>query len=239
MHMQTIVIIGGGTIGTAFVETLHQLHPGATIHWFSRTPKHVASENVIHTVVNYDDEQSIDHAAAVATQQGQLDLVLVTTGILHVEDIMPEKSLKELSANKFSHIYHVNTVLPALFAKHFVPHLSKERKSVFGVLSARVGSISDNQLGGWYAYRASKAALNMIIKNVAIEVRRRNKEARIVGLHPGTVNSELSKPFQKNVPENKLFSPTQSATYMLNVIDNLQAEDSGKCFAWDGAEIPA
>ena len=123
-------------------------------------------------------------------------MVLVATGILHDEVFMPEKSLKDLSAEKFIHLFLVNSVLPAIIAKHFIPRLNQKKRSVFAALSARVGSISDNKMGGWYSYRASKSALNMIIKNVAIETARKNEQAIIVGLHPGTVDSNLSRPFQ-------------------------------------------
>ena len=104
-------------------------------------------------------------------------------------------------------------------------------------LSARVGSVSDNQLGGWYAYRASKAALNIIIKNSAIEISRRNNDSIVVGMHPGTVASDLSKPFQKGVPSGKLFTPELAASRLLKVLSTLSAKDTGKCFAWDGKEI--
>ena len=106
-----------------------------------------------------------------------------------------------------------------------------------GFMSARVGSISDNKLGGWYAYRSSKAALNMMIKNLSIEVGRRNKKAILVGLHPGTVDSNLSKPFQNNVPAEKLFSPETSVVHLLKVLFNLKLENTGKIYAWDGSEI--
>jgi NAD(P)-dependent dehydrogenase (short-subunit alcohol dehydrogenase family) len=115
--------------------------------------------------------------------------------------------------------------------------LRKDRPSVFAALSARVSSISDNRLGGWHSYRASKAALNMIIKGAAIETARTHKKAAVVGLHPGTVDSALSKPFQARVPEGKLFSPEFSAEALINVVENLQAKDTGKLFAWDGQEI--
>ena len=150
---------------------------------------------------------------------------------------MPEKSLRELSLEKFQRLFLVNTIIPALIAKHFCPYLNKETPSVFAALSARVGSISDNQLGGWYSYRSSKAALNMIIKNTAIEINRTNKQAIIVGIHPGTVNSNLSKPFQKNVPKEKLFSPNFAAEKIYQVITQLSSQSSGKCFAWDNTEI--
>ena len=118
-----------------------------------------------------------------------------------------------------------------------MPVLSRNKNSIFAALSARVGSVSDNQLGGWYAYRASKSALNMIIKSASIEVARKNPKAIIVGLHPGTVDSNLSKPFQHSITNNKLFTPSIAASHLLGVLDNLTSEQTGKCFAWDGSEI--
>jgi NAD(P)-dependent dehydrogenase (short-subunit alcohol dehydrogenase family) len=236
--VNNIAIIGGsGALGHAFAEQLAIMHPNATIHAFSRHEPKQALSNVVYDSIDYQNENSIAKAAAIASKNTALDRVIITTGILHDGDIMPERSLKELSAKKFQHLFEVNTILPALIAKHFLPKLNKTSRSVFATLSARVGSISDNQLGGWYAYRASKAALNMIIKNAAIEIGRRNKQAIIVGLHPGTVDSELSKPFQANVPDGKLFTPEFSATKLIDVMENLTPKQSGKCFAWDGKEI--
>ena len=120
---------------------------------------------------------------------------------------------------------------------NFIPLLNKEKKSFMGFLSARVGSISDNRVGGWYSYRASKSALNMIIKSLSIEVARNNPNAIIAGLHPGTVDSNLSSPFQKNVKEGKLFSPDYSISKMADVINELTHQNSGDCFAWDGQKI--
>ena len=134
-------------------------------------------------------------------------------------------------------LFAVNTIGPALIAKHALPLLPKTGKSVFAALSARVGSISDNGLGGWHSYRASKAALNMLLKNFAIELKFKRKEAVCIGLHPGTVDTGLSQPFQKNVADGKLFTPAYSAARLLSVIDGAAPADSGKCFAWDGAEV--
>ena len=131
----------------------------------------------------------------------------------------------------------VNTIGPTLVGKYFIPFLRKDARSVFAFLSARVGSISDNKLGGWYSYRASKTALNQIIKNFSIEVKRSNANAIFVGLQPGTVKSYLSKPFEKNVKADKLFTPDYSAEKLLDVISNLTNENSGKVYAWDGEEI--
>ena len=150
----------------------------------------------------------------------------------------PEKTWRSLNAAALAKAFRINTVGPALVAKHFLPLLARRRKSAFAVLSARVGSISDNRLGGWYAYRASKAALNMLIRTLSIELKRSNRDALCIALHPGTVDSRLSKPFQGNVPDGKLFSPDVAANHLLSVIDGVDPEQSGKLFAWDGAEIP-
>ena len=236
--VQNIVVIGSsGSIGRAFVNQLANKYHDATIHAFSRHPSQDEIDNVLFHEIDYTDESSIEASAAIASDNGLIDMVIVATGILHEGDLMPEKSLRELSADKFQRLFEVNTVAPALIAKYFLPKLHKETRSIFAALSARVGSISDNQMGGWYAYRSSKAALNMIIKNAAIEVGRRNKNAIIVGLHPGTVDSDLSKPFQKNVADGKLFTPEFSAGKLIEVLDNLTVENSGHCFAWDGQEV--
>ena len=124
-----------------------------------------------------------------------------------------------------------------MIAKHFNKYLSRGKKATFAVLSARVGSIQDNKLGGWYAYRASKAALNMIIKNMAIEIGRFHKEAVVVSMHPGTVDSFLSEPFKNNVAKDHLFTPEFAAEKLISVLNTLNASNTGKCFAWDGEEI--
>jgi NAD(P)-dependent dehydrogenase (short-subunit alcohol dehydrogenase family) len=226
---QNIAILGAsGAIGSAFVNLLSKTYPNASLFAFSRNGEHG---------IDYGSEESISKAAELTVKEKPLDLVIVSVGILHDGVLMPEKSLRDLSAEKFHRIFEVNTITPALIAKYFLPKLNKEQLSIFAALSARVGSISDNQLGGWYAYRASKSALNMIIKNAAIEVRRQNKKSIIVGLHPGTVDSNLSKPFQGNVNEGKLFTPEYSAEKLLAVLKSLRLEQTGKCFAWDGKEI--
>lgn len=237
MYNNIAVIGSSGAIGSAFIKILSKIYPNSIIHAFSRKKYAADNSNVRSYVIDYSQEESIEHAANVASESMPLDLIIVATGILHDDSMMPEKSLKELSAEKFHHLFEVNTVIPALIAKYFLPKINRNRRSVFAVLSARVGSISDNRLGGWYAYRASKAALNMVIKNAAIEVTRTNDKAIIVGLHPGTVDSDLSRPFQGSVPEGKLFSPEDSAERLINAIGSLSSNQSGKCFAWDGNEV--
>jgi NAD(P)-dependent dehydrogenase (short-subunit alcohol dehydrogenase family) len=237
--INTIAVIGSsGAIGNAFTRQLAGLYPHATIHAFSRSQSTAGVDNIVYHTMDYNCERSIEVSASLASATSPLDRVIVATGILHDDAIMPEKSLRELTAEKFQRLFEANTILPALVAKHFLPTLNREHRSIFAILSARVGSISDNRLGGWYAYRASKAALNMVIKNAAIEIGRRNKQAIVVGLHPGTVDSHLSEPFQRNIADEKLFTPDCSVEKLLHVLENMTPEkSSGKCFAWDGKEI--
>ena len=177
-------------------------------------------------------------AAEAATRNGPLDAVLVATGILHRGDTLrPEKSLRDINAESMSEVLAINALGPALVAKHVLPHLRRDTKTVFAALSARVGSISDNRLGGWISYRSSKAALNMILKTLAIEHARRFPDSIIVGLHPGTVDTGLSAPFQSRVPEDRLFTPEKAVRQLLQVIDSLTPADSGNLLAWDGSTI--
>ncbi|MGB1428508.1 MAG: SDR family NAD(P)-dependent oxidoreductase [Cycloclasticus sp.] len=238
MPNQNIVVIGAsGGLGSAFVNFFAD-NPGNRIHAFARSEIESQLTNVSVGRIDFADEASIQHAAEQSAQEGPLDCVIVATGILHDTNLMPEKSLRDLSVEKFQRNLLANTIGPALIAKHFLPRLQRKQRSIFAALSARVGSIGDNHLGGWYAYRASKAALNMFIKTASIEVARRQPKAIIVGLHPGTVDTNLSQPFQQRVPSEKLFTPDYSVKKLSSVLDGLSTEDSGKIFAWDGSEIP-
>ncbi len=233
-----IAIIGAtGGLGSAFVKLLSQ-DPSNTIYAFARSKIVSVSPNIHGGSIDLADEHSLGRAAEMAASHAPLDLVIVATGILHDATMKPEKTLHELSAVNFERNFWVNTIGPALVAKHFLPKLRRDKRALFAVLSARFGSISDNRLGGWYAYRASKAALNMLIKTASIEVARRQKHTIVVGLHPGTVATRLSKPFQKHIAADKLFNTDYSIAQMLKVLEGLSTEDSGKIFAWDGHPIP-
>ncbi len=173
-------------------------------------------------------------------QLAPIRLIIVAVGALHTaQGTGPEKSLRELTAQTMQDIFAANTIAPALAAKHFLPLLPKSGRAIFSALSARVGSISDNQLGGWYSYRASKSALNQILKTAAIELSRSKPDAICVGLHPGTVDTNLSKPFQGNVPAGKLFTADQSANYLIRTMSDMSAHQSGQVLAWDGSPVPA
>ncbi|MGB7406573.1 MAG: SDR family NAD(P)-dependent oxidoreductase, partial [Pacificimonas sp.] len=202
------------------------------VHALSRSG--AAVENAEMSTIDILDEDSI---AAAADGVGACDVVIVATGLLHDGEYGPEKSMRALDRDDLARAFALNAIGPALVAKHFLKRLPKEGRSTFAALSARVGSISDNGLGGWYGYRASKAALNQLIRTLAIELARQKPEAICVGLHPGTVDTGLSEPFQSNVPEGKLFTPAYSAEKMLSVVDGLTPNDTGKLFAWDGEEI--
>jgi NAD(P)-dependent dehydrogenase (short-subunit alcohol dehydrogenase family) len=154
----------------------------------------------------------------------------------------PEKSWRQLSHDRFMDAFRINSVLPSLILQAALGRLAKGRKeapekAIVAALSARVGSISDNRLGGWHSYRASKAALNQVIRTCSIELARKSPDALCVGLHPGTVDTDLSKPFQRGVPEGKLFTPAYSAECLLSVLDGLRPDQSGRLFDWAGDEI--
>lgn len=166
-----------------------------------------------------------------------LDLIINCAGVLHDGDMQPERRLADIDPVNMLRSYQVNAVGPLLVAKHFHPLLADRGKSVFASLSARVGSIGDNRLGGWYAYRAAKAAQNMITRNLSIELRRRRPGVICIALHPGTVDTHLSQPFQRNLPKGQLFPREHAVRQLLAVIDSVTSADNGGFFAFDGEPI--
>ncbi|PZQ60728.1 MAG: short-chain dehydrogenase [Sphingomonas taxi] len=216
--MRAVIIGATGGIGAALADALEE--EDADVVRLGRAD------------LELTDEASI---AASAARVARADLVIVATGILREGGQGPEKAIGELDAAWLARQYAVNAIGPALVAKHFLPILPRTGRSVFAVLSARVGSIADNRLGGWYGYRASKAALNQLIRTLAVEDKRRNDRGIVVALHPGTVDTRLSKPFQQRGRD--LFQPGRAAVQLLDVLDGLKPADSGRLFAWDGVEI--
>lgn len=196
---------------------------------------------LVPIAMDISDEADIEAAAGrVREAESKLDLVINVSGVLHDADrgIRPEKRLEDIDVANLEHSFRVNAFGPILMAKHFHRLLSHPDKAVFASLSARVGSIEDNGLGGWYAYRASKAAQNMFSRTAAIELGRRARNAIVLSLHPGTTDTGLSEPFQGRVPEGKLFSVDFVTDRLLGIIDRAGPEDSGHFFAWDGQPIP-
>lgn len=243
--LNAVVIGGSGGIGSALVAQLLMCPDVKRVTAFSRSGFLVDEEVPRAQLrklkcghIDLMSESSIVDASDLLSEV-PIDLIIVATGILHSKDIRPEKSLRSLAPDSFSTVMQMNALAPMLVAKHFLPSMRKAGKSVFVALSARVGSISDNRLGGWYSYRASKAALNMLLKTLSVESLRTHPQLIVAGLHPGTVDTALSCPFQRNVEPTKLFSPSQSAGYLLDVIDGLDHAHSGGVFAWDGSQIEA
>lgn len=235
--LKVIIVGSSGGIGGALVNTLVEMPQVGQLYSLSRKGQRHPSTKVSNLLFDFMDEASLTAAAETLKTNGPFDIIIVATGLLQGDGAGPEKNMRALSHQGFAKSFEINTIGPAMTAKHLIPLLRRDRKAVFAALSARVGSISDNRLGGWYAYRASKAALNMVLKTLSIEVGRRFKDQIIIGLHPGTVDTDLSKPFQGNVPDGKLFSPDYSAKKLLEVIDQRTSEDSGSLFDWAGKRV--
>ncbi len=229
--MASAVVIGAsGGIGAALVEAIRDEGMFAIVHAFARS---FAGDGHI----DLTDEASIAAVAALVAKGPAPTLVIVATGLLHEDDRGPEKALADLDGAWIARNMAINAIGPAIVARYFLPIMPRTGRTVFAALSARIGSIADNTLGGWHAYRASKAALNQLIRTIAIGDKRRNDRGIVVALHPGTVDTALSKPFQGNVGPGRLFTPGRAAVQLLDVIDGLKPPDSGRLFAWDGAEI--
>jgi NAD(P)-dependent dehydrogenase (short-subunit alcohol dehydrogenase family) len=226
------VIIGAsGGIGAALEAALIEEATFEIVHGFARSRNGAQHLDLF-------DEASIAAAAAHVAAGPAPTLVIVATGLLHAGERGPEKAMRELDPAWLAETYAINAIGPALVAKHFLPIMPKTGRAVFAALSARVGSISDNKLGGWYGYRASKAALNMLMRGIAIEEKRRNDRTIVVTLHPGTVDTALSRPFQGNIQAGRLFTPDRAALQLLDTIEELKAPDSGKMFDFEGKEVP-
>ena len=235
--MRKVAVIGSsGAIGSAFVN--HYINDLSinSIFSFSRSSIGIDNNKVKHFLIDIENESSIENAAK-SVEETNFDEIIIASGLLHTNEFGPEKSIKELKADNILKVLNVNTVGPAIIGKYFLPLLNKDNKSVMAFLSARVGSISENKLGGWYAYRASKSALNQVIKTFSIELKRTNPKAIIIGLQPGTVDSELSAPFKRSVSNNKLFSAEHSVSQLLGVIERADESSSGNLISWDGEII--
>lgn len=222
--MTAVVIGASGGVGAALADALEAGGQFSKVIRLSRSsapPLDLMSEPSIA-------------AAAEACGTG-VSLVIDATGFLHGAGFTPERSWKQLDPAHMAHSFAINAIGPALLMKHFLPRLARDRRAVFATLSARVGSISDNALGGWYAYRASKAALNQLMRTASIELRRQSRHSICVSIHPGTVATGLSAPFGKTGLE--LQDPDTAATRILSVLDGLGPEQSGGFFDHHGVAI--
>ncbi len=248
-------------LGLGFVEALLERDDTAQVIATSRDPAGSAplrrlgeryGERLVALPLDVRRESTIAAAAERTREQtDRLHLLLNCAGTLHQrpeasgrrsraddDRLFPEKKLEDVRPEWLRQSFEVNAFGPLLVARHFLALLAHDERAVLGNLSARVGSLADNRAGGWYAYRASKAAQNMFTRTLALELRRRAPRAVCVALHPGTVDTELSAPFQGGVPPERLFPPRRAAGQLLAVIDRLGPDDSGRFLAWDGSPIP-
>lgn len=229
MSTAPLLIFGAGHIGTALAQTALAAPGAPPVHVVTRG---TAPEGTTGHQLDPGDETAL---AALAEELPEISGLLITLGTLHTESYAPEKTLKALDPAAMAEVYRINCILPATILKHFLPRLPRKSPAFAAALSARVGSISDNGLGGWVSYRASKAALNQVIRTFSIELARTHPQARLIGLHPGTVATPLSKPYRGQAP--RVFTPAESATHLWRVINATTPDDTGKLFAWDGQEI--
>lgn len=235
---RAVVVGASGGIGGAFVKALAARPDCAVVHALSRSGRAPEGPGVIPGVIDYDAPGTIEAAAREIGAAGSPSLVVVATGLLQGDGIRPEKSWKHLEADALARSHHVNAVGPALVARAFLPLFPRSGRAVFAALSARVGSIADNRIGGWYGYRSSKAALNQILKCLAIEAARTRPDWIVAGLQPGTVDTRLSQPFRMGLDDGDLFQPDDAAGHLLGVLDRLTPEQSGGLFDWRGEAFP-
>jgi NAD(P)-dependent dehydrogenase (short-subunit alcohol dehydrogenase family) len=244
-----VVVTGASSgIGLALVTQLLANSQVAQVHAIARRAELSAAlqalrnehgDRLLCCAMDITDAHSRQLGVARITHRSaQLHCLIHAAGVLHAPDIRPEKSINQLNEPALVQLLQVNAIAPILLTQALLPALRQAPAGVIAAISARVGSISDNALGGWYSYRASKAAQNQLFRTLSIEVRRSHPNLRVVSLHPGTVDTPLAAPFKANVAADRLFTPALSATHLLRVIAGLHNEDSGQFFAWDGQAIP-
>ncbi|MAJ24414.1 MAG: C-factor [Rickettsiales bacterium] len=222
-----VVFGSGGGIGFEIIQELKKSNQFSKVYGLGRN----SNPNI-----NIFDEKSYENVAnEISKHNLKIKLLINAIGFLHDDKFKPEKKFQEINIEYIKKSFSINTIPTALILKYFTPHMENKKKSVIATLSARVGSISDNYLGGWYSYRASKAALNQLIRTASIEYKRTNKNLIVVALHPGTVNTNLSMPFLRN---KKYQTTEQAAKKLINVMLNLNEKDSGLLLDYNKNTIP-
>ena len=233
---ENIIIAGSsGAIGGEFTELYANNSNVEKIIALSRKPTNTNHNKIQSVEIDYYNEATFKNLDEIS-QLDSISKIIIATGILHTDQIKPEKSIDSIAAEDMKQVFQVNVFGPILLVKKLIPLIKKSKGVKIVFLTARVGSISDNVLGGWHSYRSSKSALNMMIKNLAIELKRLNKEHVVIGIHPGTVKSHLSEPFLRHV-KHDIFNPKESIDLMTQVISKVSQTDSGKCFDFSGKVI--
>lgn len=240
----TALIVGGSQgIGLEFVRQLLQTDRVDRVYATYRNPQSellaIAEPRLRCLPLDITQEAQIATVMKeIQTETAALHYIINCVGVLHQGAMQPEKSLRQLNAEQLLHYFQVNSIGAVMLAKHMQPLLKHRDRAIFATISAKIGSIGDNYSGGWYGYRASKAALNMFMRTTAIEYKRTCPRAIVVTLHPGTTDTQLSRPFQRNVPPEKLFPVDRTVQQLLTVLERLQESDSGEFFSWDGSRLP-
>lgn len=238
MAYSAMIIGGSGAIATALRQNLAQDADCQQIYVFSRQqPSEDLPDKVIWQTLEYTQPAIASVLADNLAESLTIQKVFICNGRLHDADLQPEKRLEQFNAEDSQSIMHSNALVPMLWVQALLPYLKQTQPCQLVVFSARVGSISDNHLGGWYSYRASKAALNMLLKTAAIEYQRRAPNVSIIAFHPGTTDTPLSRPFQKNVPAEKLLTPAFVAWQLLQILDQLPATETLRFIDWQGQKI--
>jgi len=233
---ENIIIAGStGAIGGEFTELYANNSNVEKIIALSRKPTNTNHNKIQSVEIDYYNEATFKNLDEIS-QLDSISKIIIATGILHTDQIRPEKSIDSIAGEDMRNVFQVNVFGPILLVKKLLPLIKKSKGVKIVFLTARVGSISDNVLGGWHSYRSSKSALNMMIKNLAIELKRLNKEHVVIGIHPGTVKSHLSEPFLRHV-KHDIFNPKESVDLMTQVISKVSQTDSGKCFDFSGKVI--
>lgn len=244
---KALVVGGNRGIGLGFVR--HLLNDGHFDQVFATYRSADTADELMQlaqtnsklrcVAMDLTEESQVEHGLEqIKAFTPQLHFVINCVGFLHEGAISPEKALRQLHSDHLLRYFQVNSIGPVLLAKHLLPLLNHKQPNVFATISAKIGSIEDNRLGGWYGYRASKAALNMFLKTASIEYSRRSKQTAIVMLHPGTTDTRLSEPFQRGVPPEKLFPIEKTVALLMGVLGNITLNDNGSFFSWDGSKLP-
>ena len=235
--MKKNIIIAGstGAIGKEFTRFYSDDPSVGKIVTLSRKIDDTEHKKIQSIEIDYSKEESFNNLDKISELES-INTIIIATGILHTDQIKPEKSINGISFEAFKNVFQVNVFGPMLLVKKLMPLIKKSQGVKIVFLTARVGSISDNELGGWYSYRSSKSALNMMVSNLSIELQRANKDHIVIGIHPGTVKSDLSEPFLRHV-KHSIFSPRESVELMTQVISKISQKDSGKCFDFLGKGI--
>ncbi|MEF1310618.1 SDR family oxidoreductase [Vibrio mytili] len=234
--MKILIVGGNGGIGLAMVQEAVKRFPNADVHATYHTEK--PAWQALRVAWHQLDASNESQVQLLSESIEDIDWVINCVGLLHTPEKGPEKNLGALDPDFFMRNITVNTLPSLLLAKYFTPQLKRRQAPKFAVISAKVGSIADNRLGGWYSYRVSKSALNMFLKTMSIEWQRTVKKGVVLAFHPGTTDTALSEPFQDNVPVGKLFTPQHVAEDLLGLLEKATPQDSGAFWAYDGEILP-